>query len=113
MECRPFNIRVLLISAGGICSNLSRNAAASLTLPENSAYKAFIPNIIARMNASQTPHSTPSDEFAKKVVNAALSKNPPKYLTFGHNASLFAFLRWLPRTLVLFLVWRRFSKPVR
>lgn len=113
MECRPFNVRVMLISPGGIRSNISANQASRLVLPDDTLYKKYLPNIIARMHASQTPNSMPAEEFARRVVYAALSREPPRYMTLGENSLMIAILRWLPRTFVLWTIWRRFSRPVK
>lgn len=113
MECRPFNVHVMLVAPGGIRSNISRNQAATLVLPSDTLYKPFIPNVIARMHASQTPQSMPAEEFARRVVGAALRKDPPRYMTLGENSFIFTVLEWLPRALVLLFMWRRFSKPMK
>ncbi|KAF5384872.1 hypothetical protein D9615_001337 [Tricholomella constricta] len=112
MECKPFNISVLHIAPGGIQSNISANGASRFSLPENSLYSAFLPNILQRINASQALGSMPTDAFAKEVVATALRKNPPLYLSTGAHTTLFAILKWLPKTWVLWLMWRVYSKKI-
>ncbi|KAG5644599.1 hypothetical protein DXG03_008077 [Asterophora parasitica] len=112
MECKPFNVSVLHIAPGGIQSNISASGSSRFSLPEGSLYSAFIPNIMKRINASQAPGSMPTDAFARAVVEKALRKNPPLYFSTGANSGLFAFLRWLPKTWVLWLMWRVYSKKI-
>ncbi|KAF8599711.1 hypothetical protein BDV93DRAFT_292436 [Ceratobasidium sp. AG-I] len=53
----------------------------------------------------------PTSVFASRVVDAALArKGAPRYLTLGGNSGLFAVFKWLPRGLVLWILWKRFSK---
>ncbi|KAF9076052.1 oxidoreductase [Rhodocollybia butyracea] len=110
MECRPFNISVMNVVPGSVRSNISTNMTQNFTLPENSLYLDFLPNIIKRINASQTGNSMPTETFAKLVVSRALSKRPPLRFTAGGNSMIFSFFRWLPRALVLGYLWRIYSK---
>lgn len=110
MECKPFNISVLHVAPGGVTSNISTNSGSKYRLPETSLYQNFIPNIIQRIYASQSPTSMPTDVFAKKVVSQALRKSPPLYMSLGGNAWLFVIFKWLPKVWVLRLMWRVYSK---
>jgi len=110
MECKPFNISVLLVAPGAVKSNISNNQASRFSLPSDSLYKSFLHNIIERLHLSQTSNAMPSKAFAKEVVTKALRRNPPSYMTLGGNSSLFSFVKYLPRTWVFWLLWRRFSK---
>ncbi|GLB35945.1 putative short-chain dehydrogenases reductases (SDR) family protein [Lyophyllum shimeji] len=112
MECKPFNISVFHVAPGGIQSNISANGMSRFKLPEGSLYTAFLPNIIQRINASQAPGAMPTDVFAKKVVTKALQKKPPSYFSTGANATLFAIFKWLPKSFVLWLMWRVYSKKI-
>ncbi|KAJ3998574.1 oxidoreductase [Lentinula boryana] len=112
MECRPFNISVMNVVPGSVRSNIAKNMTKNFELPENSLYSAFVPNIIKRINASQSEHSMPTAEFAKAVVSKALSKNPPLRFTAGGNSTIFAIFRWLPRTFVFGYLWRMYSKKM-
>ena len=59
----------------------------------------------------QEPSSSmPADKFSKKVVSAALAARPPRYLTLGGKSFLFMLALWLPRTLLLTYIWKRFLK---
>ncbi|KAF8330369.1 NAD-binding protein [Cantharellus anzutake] len=74
LECKPFNVDVMLIEAGGVRSNLSQNAAPRYNIPEKSLYKSYLSKIIGRMHASQSPGAMDTDEFARAVVSKALPK---------------------------------------
>ncbi|KAJ3760556.1 oxidoreductase [Lentinula raphanica] len=110
MECRPFNISVMNVVPGSVRSNISNNMTENFELPEGSLYSAFLPNIIKRIHASQTERSMPTADFARAVVNKALSKKPPLRFTAGGNSTIFAIFRWLPRAFVLGYLWRMYSK---
>ncbi|KAF8310019.1 NAD-binding protein [Clavulina sp. PMI_390] len=122
MEFGPLGVKVLLVEPGGIRSNLSTNYAPKYSLPSTSLYKDYIDSIIARIHVSQQPGAMDTNEFARTVVKAsdippilsssskAVAKykwNPKWYLLAGKNTTLFWLLTWLPRTMVLRLMWRR------
>ena len=106
MECKPFNIKVMLVAPGSIKSNISNNQAATFSLPADSLYTGYLHKIMERLYSSQGKHSLPTDVFARSVVSKALRKEPPSYLTVGARTVIFAILKWLPRALVLNLMWR-------
>jgi short-subunit dehydrogenase len=110
MECRPFNIDVMLVAPGAVKSNIAKNQEAIFELPPNSLYADYLENILNRLHASQASNRMPTDAFAELVVTKALQTKPPTYLTAGGNSMLFALLRWLPRAWVLFLMWRKFGR---
>ena len=113
MECRPLGIKVMLVSAGSVKSNISQNAAARFSPSPDSLYKEYLPNIIARMYVSQGKYSMPADEFASDVVSKTLKKNPPSYIMTGGLSALFRILKWLPRSLVLTLSWMALSRVIK
>lgn len=112
MECRPFGIKVLHVAPGAVKSNISKSGAEVYSLPDNSLYQSYLPNIIVRIWASQGLGSMPTRAFARGVVSKALQKEPPLYMLSGGNSFLFAILKWLPRALVLKYMWGRFSKKM-
>jgi len=112
MECRPFNIAVMNVVPGSVRSNISNNMTDKFSLPEDSLYSQFIPNIIKRINASQTQDSMPTAQFAKAVVSKALSKTPPVRFAAGGKTFIFNMFRWLPRALVLGYLWRMYSQKM-
>jgi len=109
MELSPFNIRVMNIAPGSVRSNIASNATG-FSLSSTSRYTDFLPDMVRRMNSSQTRNAMPADQFARKVVGAALSRNPPTHMTVGGSAWVYKLLRWLPHTFVLWFSWRLFSK---
>ncbi|KAF8217602.1 NAD-P-binding protein [Mycena galopus ATCC 62051] len=87
MECRPFNIKVMLISPGGIRTSVAKNASI--------------------------PTSLSAEDFARIVTAKALSKTPPFYMTMGSNSTVFAIMKWLPRMWVLNYAWHLLTAPVK
>ncbi|KAG6866056.1 hypothetical protein C0991_009153 [Blastosporella zonata] len=110
MECKPFNISVLHVAPGGVQTNIADNASARFSLPDSSMYKVFLPNILRRIRASQAPGSMPAHVFAKEVVAKTLRKNPPLYMSLGSNSTILGIFKWLPKTWVLWFMWRIWSK---
>ncbi|KZT30875.1 oxidoreductase [Neolentinus lepideus HHB14362 ss-1] len=110
MECTPFNIDVLLVAPAAVRSNFSRNQSQVFTLPKGSLYKDYLDQMVQRMWASQGKNSMPTDKFAKAVVKQALSRKPPTYISLGGGAMFFTILKWLPRTFVLYWMWRIHSR---
>ncbi|KAI0275314.1 hypothetical protein BC834DRAFT_43561 [Gloeopeniophorella convolvens] len=106
MECRPFNIKVLLVAPGGIKSNISANQESFSS--SNTLYGDYIEKIWERRNVSQQ-NATPTDVFAKAVVTKALASKPPSYMTLGAGAALIAILTWLPRSWMLSILWKRYG----
>ncbi|THH21136.1 hypothetical protein EW146_g369 [Bondarzewia mesenterica] len=106
MECRPFNIRVCLVAPGGVRSNIASSAMPVFKLPPDTLYAQFLDNIVARMWSSQSPRTMSTAVFARKVVTKALAREPPFYYSLGYNSTLFQFLKWLPRTWVMWALWR-------
>lgn len=109
MECKPLNVSVMLLSPGSVKSNLADNHSKIFQLPSDSLYNSYINQIVRRMHISQGPTSMPTDEFARQTVGKILSRSPPRYIRLGGNTATFAIFEWLPRGLVLWIVWRAFS----
>ncbi|KIY49775.1 oxidoreductase [Fistulina hepatica ATCC 64428] len=111
MECRPFNIRVTLVVPGAVRSNIAENDAPTVNaLPETSLYHKYRKNIVDRLYLSQGPSGMATDVFAEHTVSQLLRDSPPQYLTAGGLSLQMAILTWLPRTFVLWLLWRMMSK---
>jgi len=106
MECRPFNIKVLLVAPGGVKSNIAANQ--SYDPPPDTLYGKYVDKVLARRDVSQAS-PMPTDVFAKQVVTKALATSPPSYMTLGKSAMLFWFLTWLPRRWVLSYFLNRFG----
>ncbi|CAE6496465.1 unnamed protein product [Rhizoctonia solani] len=111
MEAKALSpdIRVMLVVTGGVKSNIANNS--QFTLPPTSLFQAYLHNIITRIQSSQTGPSMPTADYAKGVVNAALRKGgAPRVLEIGAHTSLFKVFKWLPRGLVMWILWRKFGK---
>jgi short-subunit dehydrogenase len=113
MECRPFNIKVMIVSPGGVKTNVAKNASSHFELPPDSLYKKYLPNIKRRMWASQAPTALSAEDFAALVAGKALSSNPPFYMTMGYRSGRFALMKWLPRMWVLNYMWKLLTEPVK
>jgi len=110
MELLPFNVHVMVVSPGGVTSNLAHKMVDRLVLPENSLYHNYTDAVVSRIVASQTNHPMPGNVFARKVVAKVLKKNPPRYMTLGTMSWINAFFKWMPRTPVLRFLWRLFGR---
>ena len=111
MECKALDIDVMLVAPGAVKSNLADNQNSSFSIPEDSLFKSYLQSMIHRLYLSQEPSSSmPADKFSKQVVSAALAACPPRYLTLGGKSFLFMLALWLPRTLLLTYIWKRFLK---
>ncbi|KAJ7193961.1 NAD-P-binding protein [Mycena pura] len=109
MECRPFNVKVLLICPGGIKTNVAQNASARFELQPNSLYSQYLDCIVRRMWASQVPSSMTAEDFAKIVATKALAAKSPFYSTMGSYSTIFALFKWLPRMWVLNYMWKSYA----
>lgn len=104
MECAPFGINVVHVSPGGIRSNISTNSRAEFRLSSDTLYTPFLDSMLRRMGMSQQ-NALSAEEFSRRVVRQVLSKRPPRYMTLGKASRIFVFCSWLPRALVLWLMW--------
>ncbi|THH33111.1 hypothetical protein EUX98_g1054 [Antrodiella citrinella] len=91
MECKALNVDVMLLVPGQVTSNIAVNGIAAFDMPENSLYRRYFKNILERVAYSQSAGAIPADEFSRAVVSASLSTSPP-------------------RTWVLGMFWRRWTK---
>ncbi|KAG2079297.1 NAD-P-binding protein [Suillus decipiens] len=107
MEYKPFGVKVILVAPGGIRSNITTNQAAILKLSPTSIYKPYFDRVHERLRMSQGQGSMATDEFARHVAAKVLSPNPLTYISIGGGSRFFAFLRWLPHWLVLWIIGSR------
>ncbi|KAG8904231.1 hypothetical protein FRB99_002051, partial [Tulasnella sp. 403] len=106
MECTPFGVQVMLLAPGGVKSQVAQNSSLTYKMPETSLYKSYSDAIIARMWASQTWFSMPTDEFTRQTVDKVLKTHPPHFVSIGEGAYVWKILAWLPRWVTLWLFWR-------
>lgn len=110
MELAPFGVHVMVVQPGAIRSQFGATASAGVSQRSDqpSFYAKIADAIAARANASQQ-HSTPAEDFARQLADAALSKQPPPTIRLG-NGSLAMPLaqRWLPTSVMDRVLRRRF-----
>lgn len=100
-----FGIDTINIVPGAIKSNIGNSAIASYSkLPELKLYKAFDEKVRARALLSQSPRSTPSEEFARAAAEVILRENPPAWFTYGPLSTTMAILYHMPIFLKDFLM---------
>lgn len=111
MEAKPFDVNVVLIIPGAVKSNIADKALASgVHVPDGSLYKSYEPQIVSRVLVSQGASSMPSDEFARRIVNATLAVRPPRSIMIGGSTTYWKIFAWLPKTMVLDRLWNIFLK---
>lgn len=112
MECKPFNIDVVLVAPGGVKSNIAANQASTISLPPDSLYIDYVEAILQKLHSSQTNRPMPTEVFAERTVGAVLKRPPPRYFSIGTSSRWFQFYKWLPRGWVLSYFWRNQTKSL-
>ena len=100
MELAPFGIGVVIIQPGGIASNFGNAGQEHVRLPANSLYQPIAKFIEGRANMSQRG-ATPSDVFARDVVNHLLSADPAPVCKHGAQSTRLPMLKRLLSTRAL------------
>ncbi|KAG1904132.1 uncharacterized protein F5891DRAFT_1206755 [Suillus fuscotomentosus] len=94
MECKPFGVKVMLVTPGQVRTNISANQAATLELFPTSIYKPYFDRVYERLDGtSQGEH----EFFAHYAVAEVLNPDPPSCILLGVKSDLFEFLCWFPR----------------
>ncbi|KAJ7172827.1 NAD-P-binding protein [Mycena crocata] len=110
MECKPFNIHVMLVAPGSVASDIM-NKFPELSLPATSLYHAFLNNIVQRVHTSKNSGTSMSGEaFAEEIIEKALRRSPPRYVLTGGHSWLFWAWGYFPRSWYFWAIWRRFSR---
>ncbi|KAJ1561442.1 hypothetical protein HK405_003916 [Cladochytrium tenue] len=107
LELRPLSISVCAVRPAAIASNFAGTATHGLVYdPATTRFGLYEAAIRARARDFQKENPTPSDEFARKIVELAFAPGYlPAYFTYGaHSWSFFVALmlpRWLSERLIL------------
>ena len=114
MECKPLNVSVLNVTTGAIRSNIAVNQTASFGgLPEDSLYKRYLSDIVARISISQGADTMPASAYAREVVAKSLQSRVPREIMVGGKTVMTRVMMLLPRTVALCMVWWFFTKNAR
>jgi short-subunit dehydrogenase len=111
MELAPFGVHVLTVQPGAVQSEFGATAgsAAAERKEQLSLYAPIADAIAARASASQEG-PTPTEVFARKLVDAMLAKNPRPVIRLGRRSTLMPLLkRWVPTRLLDRSLSRRFQ----
>lgn len=94
MELAPFGIRVVILQPGGVKSSFGDHAEENLRLPDDSLYQPVAQGVRARARAGQVG-ATPTEAFARPVVDALLRDKPPLVIRGGKNSFRLPLLKKL------------------
>ncbi|KZT67754.1 NAD(P)-binding protein [Daedalea quercina L-15889] len=110
MELRPLGLRVLSVAPGGVRSNISVNGAPRVPLPPDSLWAGYRDAILTRIMLSAGERSVSCEDFARGLVREALREGwwvgSYRFVMTAPPAAAFKVLAWLPRSLVLWVLWK-------
>ncbi|KAI0639987.1 NAD-P-binding protein [Trametes polyzona] len=113
MECRPLGVAVVLVAAGGVRTNITSNASAHFRVPPGSLYAGYPEAVLGGFDPEQTAGAMPAEEFARVVVGRSLAEAPARVVSVGQGAGMARAVAWLPRGVLLRLLWSQFvEKPM-
>lgn len=113
MECRPFNISVVLVSSGGAQSDIVKRELQNGGPPPTTLYADYVDVIRARLDPNATSVGTPLDRYARDLVGKVLRHDPPRYFALGAGSTLVWLLRQFPRGFVYRLLWNQMVEKPR
>ena len=118
MELLPFNVRVMVAMTGTVRSEVASHSFRDL--PQSSRYKPIEDLFQKRLSFSQHTHTMPAEEYAQKLVAAAL-RGPgwcngwiggtPDLFWAGGMSSISWMTTWFPDWLTDILIARFFNVP--
>jgi len=108
MELKPFGIEVVTVQPGGIRSKLSDNADKALERFRKTPYAPVTDCIVDRAHMSQQG-ATPTDVFAKQLVDKLLKNKTPKIIRIGKGSTMLPFVAKFPRAFTDRLLARKFG----
>lgn len=110
MELRPLGINVLSVAPGGVRSQIASKSAPDLPFLPDSLWAGYRDAIIKRVMMSAGGSSITCERFAKRIVAEALREGwlvgSYRFVMTAPPAGLFKVLAWLPRSLVLWILWK-------
>lgn len=113
LELAPFGVKVVLVQPGAIASEFGVTASqhAEQNLNEHSMWWPLREGIRRRARASQNK-PTPTQVFAKRVVNKLLHPTTPRLISAGYGSFVLPFLTsCLPVPVLDWLLRRQFLLP--
>lgn len=103
MECRPFDVHVVLVEPGSVESRICDNHR-DYTPPPDSVYTGLIKSIRNRVISSRSG-CMPGDVFAELLTPKLIRSHPPKYILEGNRWLVFFILSCLPRAWALSVLY--------
>jgi short-subunit dehydrogenase len=95
MEMQPFGVHVMRVEPNMIRSGFGNTAAQGLKarFSPQSAYLKVQEAAIARAMGSQTDDAMAAEEFASKLADGVLSKNPPIRMRIGRQLLVYTIFK--------------------
>lgn len=110
MELRPLGINVLSVAPGGVRSQIAAKCAPDVPFPPDSLWAGYRDAVIKRVMTSAGGRSITCEQFAARIVREALREGwwvgRYRFVMTAPPAGFFKVLAWLPRSFVLWIMWR-------